>query len=237
MTTDTKLTPLHQLQECLGYRFKNSELLSQSLTHASMTSDPTASNERLEFLGDRVLGLLISDALIKLYPNTNEGGLAPRLNELVRRETCAAVAQEINLGSALILAASESGAGGRQKTAILADACEALIGALYLDGGLDAARTFVDLFWADRLANLTKTPQDAKTALQEWSQGQGLSLPRYEITARSGPDHQPVFVVQVDVEGFKPEEGQGPSKRVAEQVAAAALLTREGIWPAQDAPS
>ncbi len=226
---------LESLQARIGYQFQDPRLLSQALTHASaIGSDPHASNERLEFLGDRVLGLVISDELINRYPNTAEGGLAPRLNELVRRETCAAVAQEIDLGSALILAPSECGAGGRQKIAILADACEGLIGALYLDGGLEVAQAFIDRYWSERLATLEHAPQDAKTALQEWSQGKGLALPEYQVVSQCGPDHQPIFSVRVEVRGCDPCEGEGTSKRVAEQAAALALLVQERVWSPDD---
>ncbi len=238
MTAAPSDESLKRLQDLIGHRFQKPSLLFQALTHASaLASNPAGNNERLEFLGDRVLGLVISDSLIKLYPNTDEGGLAPRLNELVRRETCAAVAQEIDLGAVLILAPSESNAGGRQKTAILADACEALIGALYLDGGLEAARAFVERYWSERLANLAHAPQDAKTALQEWSQGKGLAVPDYQIISRTGPDHDPRFIVRVEVKGCDPCEGGGTNKRAAEQAAAEALLFREKIWSPNDAPS
>jgi len=197
------------------------------LTHASAIQgggDP--SYERLEFLGDRVLGLVVADMLLAQFPDEPEGPLAQRLADLVRRETLAAVALELDLGASLRIAKSGQDDDERHNPAILADVCEALIGALYLDGGLAAARQFIEPIWQPLLIEARKPPQDAKTALQEWAQGRGLPLPEYRETARSGLDHEPVFTIEVTVAGHGGESAEGRSKRQAEQAAAARLLAR-----------
>jgi len=187
--------------------------------------------ERLEFLGDRVLGLAIAEYLLQAFPAASEGDLARRFNGLVRKETCAAVAAELDLGPYIHLGDSEAMAGGRRKRTILADACEALLGAAYLDGGWDPAKQLIIEHWSSRLAKVITVPVDAKTALQEWVQGQAnTKLPRYVLVSNSGPDHAPEFVYEVQVTGCGPAQGTGPSRRAAEQAAAAALLTREGVW-------
>ena len=219
------------MEERLGHRFRNPSLIARALTHAS--ADAARSNERLEFLGDRVLGLAIAERLHALYPDDPEGVLALKLNALVRRETCAAVADTAGLSEHLILASAEAGSGGRKKSAILAGVCEAVIAALYLDGGMKAARAFVDRYWADAIAALTADMRDAKTALQEWAQarkGHDRSAPVYRQTAREGPDHAPLFTVAVEVAGEDPATGEGRSKREAEQAAAKAMLVRLGQW-------
>ncbi len=215
----------------LGYRFKQPELLTQALTHPSAAGRSRQGGagpnyERLEFLGDRVLGLVVADLLLRRFPDEAEGPLAQRFAELVRRETLAAVAEDLDLGAALHLAKGEDASGERRNPAILADACEALIGALFLDGGLSAARDSVEAWLTPFLEGAVRPPQDAKTALQEWAQGRGLPLPEYRETARSGPDHQPVFTIEVTVQDHGGETGQGRSKRLAEQVAAESLLAR-----------
>lgn len=229
---------LSSLEEKLSYTFKDKELLKRALTHASalMAKQPAAaSNERLEFLGDRVLGLLIADALARSFPVAAEGELAVRLNDLVRQKTLCDIATRMELGDYLVMSAGEARAGGRSKPAILADACEALIAALYLDGGLEAAGAFVKAKWGRRLAARVKLPRDAKTALQEWAQGQGSkALPQYELLSRSGPDHVPAFDVEVRVAKLEPCVGSGGSKRAAEQAAAWAMLIREGVWKADE---
>ena len=221
------------LEEPLGHRFRHATLIERALTHAS--ADAARSNERLEFLGDRVLGLVIAEKLHALYPDDAEGVLALKLNALVRRETCAAVAEAAGLSQHLILASAEAGSGGRQKSAILAGACEAVIAALYLDGGMKAARNFVERYWAGAIAALTADMRDAKTALQEWAQarkGFDRAAPVYRQTARLGPDHAPLFTVAVEVPGEEPASGEGRSKREAEQAAAKAMLVRLGKWNA-----
>lgn len=202
--------------------------MKRALTHASASG--TASNERLEFLGDRVLGLIAAEKLHALYPKDDEGILALKFNALVRGETCAAAVEAAGLGEHLILARSESGSGGRRKVAILAGACEAVIAALYLDGGLDAARPFIDRYWADAFAALNEEMRDPKTRLQEWAQSRGkkAGAPVYTIIGREGPDHAPVFSVEVRVIGKEPQRGTGTSKREAEQDAAKRMLVSVG---------
>ena len=226
---------LSVLQARLNYWFNDPDLLSRALTHSSARNEPDdKDNERLEFLGDRVLALLASESLLQAFPGMREGGLAVRLNELVRRETCAAVAREIGLGDYVILADSELRSGGREKTAILADACEALMGALYLDGNLVACRSFFVASWGERLRNLDRAPLDAKTALQEWSQAQGLPAPSYRMVDRKGPDHAPEFCVEVNVPDHGSSCGTGPNKKSAEHEAARQMLERKGIWDSSE---
>jgi len=210
------------LSRALGHQFADPALLQRALTHKSAGTEN--SNERLEFLGDRVLGMVVAETLYAAHPGWDEGTLAVRLNGLVRRETLAQIAGDIDLGRHLRLAKGEEEQGGRAKPAILADAMEAVIAAVYLDGGLAAARGVVARLWADYLANRLTPPKDAKTALQEWAVGRGLGQPRYELVARSGPDHAPIFAVAVVLPAGERGEGRGPSKRVAEQEAAQRLL-------------
>jgi ribonuclease-3 len=187
-------------------------------------------NERLEFLGDRVLGLAVAELLNETYPIASEGELARLYNRLVRGGTCAEIARELNLGQALVLSESEEGSGGRDKETILADACEALLGAIFLEAGFEKVRDVVRVHWSTRLATAPAEVGDAKSALQEWAQGQGLDLPRYVEVERLGPDHAPRFTAEVSIKGRKAARGEGASKRAAEQAAAAALLSREGVW-------
>jgi ribonuclease-3 len=223
---------LKELESRLGYSFKDRALLKKALTHASVrqASAKRRDNERLEFLGDRVLGLAIAEVLSEIYPTANEGELARLYNRLVRGHTCAQVARELNLGAALVLSESEAGSGGRDKDTILADACEALLGAIFLEGGFAKAREIVRKHWSSRLEKAPVDAADAKSALQEWAQGQGLDLPNYLEVERQGPDHAPRFTSEVSIKGKKPARGEGASKRAAEQAAASALLSREGVW-------
>lgn len=210
-------------EDRIGYRFRNPDLLTRALTHASATA--AASNERLEFLGDRVLGIVIAEKLYMLYPDDPEGTLALKFNALVRSEACARAAEKIGLGEYLILANSESSSGGRKKEAILAGACEAMIAAIYLDGGFDAACRFIETNWEEQFAGLHTDMRDAKTALQEWAQARkGGAAPVYRLVKREGPDHAPRFSVEVSVAGQAPATGEGGSKRDAEQAAARAML-------------
>jgi ribonuclease-3 len=211
-----------------GHRFRDPALLARALTHASANSEN--SNERLEFLGDRVLGLVIAEKIYALYPNDTEGALALKLNALVRKEACAAAAEAVGLPDHLILANSETASGGRKKAVILAGACEAVIAALYLDGGMNAARAFIEHCWAKAFETLGDDMRDAKTALQEWSQARkGGGAPVYRLAKRDGPDHAPQFEVEVSVSGEEPALGQGGSKREAEQAAAKAMMRRLGL--------
>ncbi len=226
--------PHDELADAIGHRFASDTFLKRALTHSSFV-DPKTSNrpqnfERLEFVGDRVLGLVIAELLYETFPGSDEGGLATRYNMLVRKETCARVAGDIALGSYLLLSAGEAEAGGRHKKAILGNACESLIAAIYMDGGLEAARTFIVKHWASYLEQVANPPQDAKTALQEWAQSKGLPPPCYNVENKEGPDHAPRFTIRVSVEGFDPEQADGGSKRSAEQTAATQVLVREGVW-------
>lgn len=218
---------LDGLQTRIGYAFRDRSLLEHALTHSSVGGTDL---ERLEFLGDRVLGLLTAEALCARYPGMEEGELAPRLNALVRKETCARAALAFGLDAELRLSPQEDAAGGRRKTAILGDVCEAFLGALFIDGGLDAARRAYDQFWTKNLEELSHGHRDAKTALQEWSQERRLGAPKYEVTSSGGPAHAPAFEVEVTVQGFRPSAGRGKSKREAQMAAAVAFLLREGIW-------
>jgi ribonuclease-3 len=213
----------------LGHRFSRPELAREALTHSSAaqgTAGRPTSYERLEFLGDRVLGLVVALLLFERFAGESEGHLARRHAELVRKETLARVATAIDLGRHVRLARGEEEAGGRDNPAILADACEAVIAALFLDGGFEAAAAFIGRHWAPLIEADLTPPKDAKTALQEWAQGRGLDLPLYREIGRDGPPHAPLFKVEVSIEGHVPEVADGPSKRTAEQAAAGALLAR-----------
>ncbi len=212
------------LSDALGHDFKQPDLLEQALTHPSAATKATY--ERLEFLGDRVLGLVVADMIYHAYPQEPEGALARRYNALVRSETLARVAEAIGLGQHLHISRAEADQGGRGSRNLLADACEAVIAALFLDGGFDVARRFVERHWQPLLAEQSEPPQDAKTALQEWAQGQGLPLPAYRLIASEGPAHDPVFDMEVSLPGHAATRGRGRSHRAAESDAAGALLHR-----------
>lgn len=219
------------LEKRLGYTFKSRELYDRALTHASVRSQRGMrhDNERLEFIGDRVLGLAVAEMLHEAHPDASEGELARRYNRLVRGQACASVARKLALGSHLILSDSEAESGGREKETILADAVEALLGAVFIEAGFDVAREVVRSLWTAQFEQLPHVVADPKSALQEWAQGQGLDLPEYVEISRSGPDHAPQFITEVHITGRKPARGEGASKRQAEQAAASALLAREGV--------
>lgn len=222
------------LEGKIGHKFADQALLERALTHISAVSgggpqSRGGSYQRLEFLGDHVLGLVVSDMLYRAYPRANEGELSQRLADLVRKETCAEVGRDIELGAALRLGNSESHSGGRSRVTILGDACEALIGAVFLDGGYGAAQKMIERFWKDRMNRPLRSLRDPKTMLQEWAQARGLPTPAYSELARTGPHHNPKFRVAVTLPNREPAEGQGSSKRAAEQAAAAQMLTREGV--------
>ena len=210
----------------LGYDFTKPDFLVRSVTHSSMVSPHRDDNQRLEFLGDRVLGLVMAEALLAADPGAPEGLLAPRFNALVRREACADVARQIDLGAVLKLGRSEMKSGGRRKEALLADAMEAVIAAVYQDGGFDAARRVILHLWGKRVGDVADDARDAKTSLQEWAQARGEVPPVYVEVARSGPDHQPVFTIEVRLASGPSEQATAGSKRHAEQAAAAALLQK-----------
>lgn len=227
---------LDALEERLGHRFADRSELVRALTHRSAVSGERGAAEsyqRHEFLGDRVLALVIADLLFRSYPGDEEGDLARRFNLLVRKETCAEVARDLDLGAALRLGPGERQTGGRRKDAILADVAEAVIAAIFRDAGFEAARRFVETHWGPRMVAAAGPLRDAKTTLQEWSQGRGHSAPTYALVSRSGPDHSPEFTVRVDIPGVESALGNGRNKREAEQAAATAVLVREGIWTGQ----
>jgi ribonuclease-3 len=224
------------LEDRLGHRFADPDLLEEALTHRSAAyvaggrrdrrgTRRSLGYERLEFLGDRVLGLLVAEMLMSAFPREPEGALARRHAELVRKETLAAVAIEIELAEHVLLPALEDGAA-RHNPSLLADVCEAIIAALHVDGGLDTARRFVVERWTPRMNASVAPPKDPKTALQEWAQGRGRPLPAYRLVKTDGPPHQPLFTVAASVEGEGEELASGASKRLAEAAAAAILLAR-----------
>jgi ribonuclease-3 len=223
-------------EDRIGYRFSDQSLLESALTHISALKgarNRAGSYQRLEFLGDHVLGLVISDMLYRAFPKADEGELSRRLADLVRKETCAEIGRTIDLGSAIRVGSSEHNAGARTRLAILADVCEAVIGAVYLDGGYRAAEQLVERLWQVRLKATAQPLRDPKTVLQEWAQARGLPTPAYREVSRSGPDHSPEFRVSVQLPALAPAEGLGRSKRAAEQAAAAAMLAREGVRSAR----
>lgn len=224
---DEAAASLAPLEEALGHHFAKGDLLVEALTHPSAVRRRSISKrgyERLEFLGDRVLGLVVAELLWRRFPTEAEGELTRRQTHLVRREALAEVAEAVGLGSQLIVSAGEDAAGVRENSSVLADVCEAVIAALYLDGGLTAARRFVEKRWEPRLAALGEPPRDPKTTLQEWVQARGLPLPSYRTVATEGPAHRRRFTVTVNVEGLGPATASGSSKRAAETAAAAAAL-------------
>lgn len=210
----------------LGHKFAEPELLVRAVTHSSMSSPNRDDNQRLEFLGDRVLGLVMAEALLERDRAAQEGQLAPRFNALVRKETCADVARQIDLGKVLKLGRSEMMSGGRRKQALLGDGMEAVIAAVYRDAGFEAAREVVLRLWGTRIESVKEDARDAKTALQEWAQARGLNPPEYVETARSGPDHAPQFTIQARLADGQAESATAGSKRQAEQAAAKSLLAR-----------
>jgi ribonuclease III len=223
------------LQKALGHKFRDKALLRQALTHSSARDAKAAEdNERLEFLGDRVLGLAIAELICEMNPEAREGDLARLFNTLVQRGSCAEVAIDINLGEHLVLSGSELVSGGRAKASILADACEAVLGAVFLDAGFIATRKVVRKLWLPRISVGTEAARDPKTALQEWAQGRRKGLPLYVQVERAGPDHAPQFTSEVRVDGVKSARGTGTNKRMAEQDAARVFLERERIWETAD---
>ena len=213
-------------QTRIGHSFRQPALLVRAVTHSSISSPTKPDNQRLEFLGDRVLGLVMAEALLSADANAAEGLLAPRFNALVRKETCADVARDIGLGEVLKLGRSEMMSGGRRKEALLGDAMEAVIAAVYLDAGFDAAKKLVLQLWSARIDAVDHDARDAKTSLQEWAQARAMPPPSYVEISRDGPDHQPMFTVEVRLENGATQSARAGSKRIAEQSAARALLTR-----------
>lgn len=215
---------LRAFEDRIGYRFNQPELLLRSLTHGSISSPTRGHNQRLEFLGDRVLGLVMATALMDQDTDATEGQLAPRFNALVRKEACADVARQIDLGAVLKLGRSEMMSGGRRKLALLGDAMEAVIAAVYRDGGYEAANDMILRLWGDRVVQVQSDARDAKTALQEWAQARKQQPPSYVELARTGPDHAPVFTIAARLENGVEAQATAGSKRQAEQAAATLLL-------------
>lgn len=212
----------------IGHVFSDPALLVRAVTHASLTSANREDNQRFEFLGDRVLGLVMAEALLAADSRASEGQLAPRYNALVRKETCADVARAVNLGAVLRLGRSEMLSGGRRKEALLGDGIEAVIAAVYLDAGFGAAKALVQRLWGERIGAVEADARDAKTALQEWAQARGMKPPAYVETARSGPDHAPVFTIEARLDGGRVAAATAGSKREAQQAAARELLEQVG---------
>ena len=217
---------LRAFEARIGHRFDDPELLIRALTHGSVSSPTRADNQRLEFLGDRVLGLVMATALLELDRDASEGQLAPRFNALVRKEACADVARQIDLGAVLKLGRSEMLSGGRRKQTLLGDAIEAVIAAVYKDAGFDVARDMILRLWGDRIGQVEADARDAKTALQEWAQARGQKPPVYAEIARTGPDHAPVFTIAARLQDGDEARATAGSKRQAEMAAAAALLDK-----------
>ncbi|MBO6866296.1 MAG: ribonuclease III [Thalassococcus sp.] len=214
------------LEGRIGYEFKQVQLLQRALIHSSMSGPNREDNQRLEFLGDRVLGLVMAEALLDKDNKATEGQLAPRFNALVRKETCADVAREFEFGEALKLGRSERLSGGRRKMALLGDAMEAVIAAVYMDGGFSEAKSLVLRLWGKRIDAVEEDARDPKTSLQEWAQARRMPPPAYVEVSRSGPDHQPVFTIEARLENGETCQATAGSKRLAEQAAAKALLER-----------
>lgn len=221
-----------RLEVAIGHEFTERERLDRALTHASARSVKGANYERLEFLGDRVLGLCIAELLFKTFGAASEGELSVRLNQLVSAETCAQVADELELHLFIRTGADVKKLTGKRMLNVRADVVESLIAALYLDGGLEVARSFILRYWEGRAIHPDGARRDAKTELQEWAHAKFGVTPVYRVEERSGPDHDPRFTVTVEVAGTAPETGIDRSKRAAEQVAATRILEREGIWQA-----
>lgn len=215
------LTPL---ETALGYSFENQQTLRHALVHSSAANRRTKSNERMEFLGDRVLGLVLAEMLLEAFPDEDEGEIGYRFTALAQRDALAKVAVDVGVAEYLQLSSGEQMTGGRENPGVQADGMEAVLAALYLDGGLDVARRVIIRHWTPMMRENRRPPKDPKTLLQEWAQGRGLGLPRYNVTGREGPDHQPVFTVEVRVADLKTAEGTGNNKRAAEQAAAEAIL-------------
>lgn len=212
----------------IGYMFKDRELLRHALTHAS-TKTKRGDYERLEFLGDRVLGLVIAEKLFRLDPKHGEGQMSARHSGLVRGDTCAEAGRLLGLEDFIVMGHSELAKGMNRSVTVIGDVMEALIAAIYLDGGIDAARDFVLRTWEPYIDGQQHLHKDSKTFLQEWALGKGLAIPAYRTVSREGPEHAPTFVVEVVVGSQKPVQGSGKSKRLAEQAAAESFLKRENI--------
>jgi ribonuclease-3 len=226
--TEQNLAVTTEFANRTGYEFSDADLLFGALTHPSYTGSKAEDYQRLEFLGDRVLGVVVAEDLYRRFPEAREGDLARQFNYLVRKQTCAAAAKTIDLGSMIRSQATATGASV-MSTRILGDACEAIIAAVYLDGGFAAASQFVHNLWQPFLAKAETATRDAKSLLQEWSLGLGLGVPSYKVVSRSGPDHAPLFKIRVRLPDHEPVFGEATSKRNAEQEAAQAFIEANSI--------
>jgi ribonuclease-3 len=220
---------VRRLEEKTKHTFRDLARLERALTHASARPTAGSDYERLEFLGDRVLGLVIAELLFRAYPTAAEGELSLRLNSLVNADTCAAVADEIGLHEFIRTGSDVKGLADKRLKSLRADVVESLIATIYLDGGLEAAQPFIERYWNERSREINSAQRDPKTELQEWAHQQNGAQPFYSVVERTGPDHDPQFTIRVDVKGFEPATGTGRSKRLAEQEAAVVLLYREGV--------
>jgi ribonuclease-3 len=232
-----KKSALGKLEAAIGHVFNDRALLERALTHISALAGTPADGphyQRFEFLGDRVLGLVIAELLFRAYPGATEGELSRRLAHLVRRETCAEVAVAWDVPPHVILGPGERQSGLRRKEALLADVCEAILAAVYLDAGFEAARSVVEKAFGAKMAEPGRAVRDAKSALQEWAMGRGLPVPVYREVDRTGPDHAPHFRIEACVDGYEPAAAEGRSKRLAEQAAAVAFLERENVMHGGD---
>jgi ribonuclease III len=221
---------LDEFEKTIGYAFNDKSRVSRAMTHASARDADGSDYERLEFLGDRVLGLTIAELLFNRLPAAHEGDLSVRLNQLVDAETCAEIADEIGITRFIKTGSDIRSLSGKRRQNIRADVMESLIAIIYIDGGLEAARPFILRHWEARALSPLSAHRDAKTALQEWAHRQNGLHPLYIVEKRDGPDHEPVFTVSVKVGNLEPGFGAGPSKREAEQNAAASFLIREKVW-------
>ncbi|MBT5562541.1 MAG: ribonuclease III [Rhodospirillaceae bacterium] len=224
--------PLSELELILDYTFSSPQLLSLALSHSSLAksrADRDQTNQRLEFLGDRVLGLVIAGMIYETFPDEEEGAMARRHTALVRKEALARVALDLRLGGFILMAPSEEESGGRDNEALLADTCEAIIAALFMDGGLGTAESFIRRHWTPLMSEDLSPPKDAKTTLQEYVQSKGMNLPTYREALREGPPHDPIFTIEVSIDNDQFLSGKGRSKRQAEQGAASAMLHHLGI--------
>lgn len=220
-----------RLETLIGYRFRQKDRLDRALTHASALPSRGGNYERMEFLGDRVLGLCVAENLFTTFKDAKEGELSVRLNQLVSAATCAAVADEMEMHRFIRTGSDVKKITGKRMLNVRADVVESLIAAIYLDGGLEEARTFILKYWEKRVQEPDGGRRDAKTELQEWAHANFAVTPVYRVDERSGPDHDPRFTVTVEIPGVAPEQGMERSKRAAEQVAATRVLEREGVWP------
>ena len=223
-----------ELEALIGYTFKDKVRIDRATTHSSALAGKGGNYERLEFLGDRVLGLCVAEFLFETFKDAKEGELSVRLNQLVSAESCARISDDLGLHKFIRTGADVKKLTGKAMLNVRADVVESLIAAIYLDGGLEAARGFILRHWHERAASADGGRRDAKTELQEWAHAKFATTPAYRVNDRSGPDHDPRFTVTVEIAGLAPETGVERSKRAAEQVAATKMLEREGVWQKSD---